>query len=199
MPVRNIFQTLIEVTDDALPAEELAALRAAVEARRGTGEPTRERSLRHGERIEFAQETLGEPAFGPLGRLVAARAGALTAQVYQRKVEQVRFSRFWVNFIPAGGFHHPHVHSGIVWANVFYVDAGESGAEGRGGGVLHFIDPRAGALVPASTGSGLVAVTPIPVEPKTNRLVTFPGYLQHYVTPYEGAGERIAMAINCRL
>ena len=100
----------------------------------------------------------------------------------------------WANINRSGDFNRIHSHGGVHWSGVYYVDDGGSGSNGPDDGQLELLDPR-----------HLSAVTPTPGFPLSNRvmvqpepglLVLFPGWLEHWVTPYKGKAERISIAFN---
>jgi len=100
----------------------------------------------------------------------------------------------WANVIDGAGEHVPHIHPGAYWSAVYYVraDAGE-------GGLLEFHDPRAAmnqmhAPTLRMLGGGDERSVTTAAEP--GKLVLFPSWLTHGVTPYRGDGRRISVAIN---
>ena len=85
-----------------------------------------------------------------------------------------------------------------MWSGVYYVDIGTPApAERERSGVLEFIDPRSGAEMVFVPGAGFGAAKVI--RPSTGELVMFPSWLNHWVHPYWGEGERISIAFNIRI
>jgi len=107
-------------------------------------------------------------------------------------------TRMWANVLHPGGLNMSHAHPGVLWAAVYYVDAGDADA----GGELFLEDPR--FPVPLMTFPGFRMLggdgQPQPVEHKrtvaTGDLVLFPGFLRHGVSPYRGSRDRISVAMN---
>ncbi len=103
----------------------------------------------------------------------------------------------WANANRRGAYNVAHTHPGHQWAGVYYVRVSDSDADKPLSGVLEFSDPR--------TAAGLLPVDNfdfgerIRVIPEEGMLVLFPGWLTHFVHPYEGDGERLSIAFNIRL
>ena len=135
----------------------------------------------------------GDPA-----RRLAARIVALAdAETVDRSHEGARPQwqvEGWANVSEAGGSNAPHVHPGCFWSAVYYlrVDAGE-------GGELLLFDPRMPGMAMHApdlrfrhAGGEQVARH----APFAGSLIIFPSWLTHSVTPWQGAGLRISVAIN---
>ncbi|MAZ87096.1 MAG: hypothetical protein CL693_05590 [Cellvibrionaceae bacterium] len=103
----------------------------------------------------------------------------------------------WANVNRRGAYNVAHTHPGHQWAGVYYVRVSDSDADKPLSGVLEFSDPRAAAgLLPVDNFDFGERIR---VAPKEGMLVLFPGWLTHFVHPYEGAGERVSIAFNIRL
>jgi uncharacterized protein (TIGR02466 family) len=138
---------------------------------------------------------------GDAGRMLAARmvemANHATAQLLARLgTEKARSAQFswkiaiWANVNRAGDYNKVHLHPGATWSGVYYVDAGDSGAEG---GRLSLMDPSPAAQMTFLTG--LLRPT-LEVTPVAGLMVLFPSYLPHMVHPYRGERPRISIAFN---
>lgn len=104
--------------------------------------------------------------------------------------------RAWVNVFGTGAGNAAHVHGGNYWAAVYYVKIG-TGEGGR----LRLHDPRAPALrmhAPLLRFTGAGRELMHPVVPEEGQMVLFPAWLMHSVEPWEGAGDRISIAMNIR-
>ncbi len=100
----------------------------------------------------------------------------------------------WANVNRDGDWNRTHSHAGAHWSGVYYVDAGQPDAMVPVNGVLELIDPRhLGGAVPAP---GFPLGHRLIVEPEPGLLVMFPSWLEHWVTPYRGKGQRISVAFN---
>jgi uncharacterized protein (TIGR02466 family) len=100
----------------------------------------------------------------------------------------------WANVNRDGHYNRAHSHGGVHWSGVYYVAAGNPDGAIANNGVLELIDPRhlSGAVSPPGFRAGHSLV----VTPEPGLLVLFPGWLEHWVTPYRGTGERISIAFN---
>ena len=103
----------------------------------------------------------------------------------------------WTAICRAGAYHAPHIHPDSAWSGAYYVDAGRSQPDTPLGGVLEFLDPRAGAE--AVTAPGDPYGEPFRVRPESGLLVVFPSWLYHWVHPYAGQTPRIAVSFNVML
>ena len=100
----------------------------------------------------------------------------------------------WATICRAGAYHAPHSHPDSAWSGVYYVDAGACSIDRPLGGVLEFIDPRAGVEAVSSPGDPYGR--PERVVPEAGLLVVFPSWLYHWVHPYDGPTPRIAISFN---
>jgi len=104
-------------------------------------------------------------------------------------VEPVLFGGAWANVSRDGDYNKPHIHPGVVWSGVFYVDLGGCcAAEPRDNGNIEFLDPRGGNL------HGAKRV----IRPEAGFALIFPSWLCHYVNPFRGDGARISIAFNTK-
>ncbi|WP_261566951.1 2OG-Fe(II) oxygenase family protein [Frankia gtarii] len=94
----------------------------------------------------------------------------------------------WAVTYQPGGLHHLHAHHDSVWSGVLYVDV--DGLD-PGTGLVEFLDPRTAAIARHPHRNPMTSITPTP-----GLLLAFPSWLQHWVTPYTGAGRRISIAFN---
>jgi hypothetical protein len=73
-----------------------------------------------------------------------------------------------------------------VWSGCYYVTIGDPDPQPAHNGWIEFQDPR-----PANIHGHKEKVRPEP-----GLLLLFPAWLNHYVNPYRGRGERISIAFN---
>lgn len=102
----------------------------------------------------------------------------------------------WANVNRPGDFNRVHDHPGGHWSGVYYVSTGQLEAEAPFNGAIEFLDPRPSADSPVPgyrTGSALA------VDPAAGDFILFPSWVQHYVMPFRGSGERISVAFNARV
>ncbi len=103
----------------------------------------------------------------------------------------------WANVLRAGEYNTIHNHPNATWSGVYYVTGNQHTISGRAlpfAGKLEFVDPRPGASISYQNNSKLYGRCM--VEPQAGRMVMFPSWLQHFVHPCAGAGERISIAFN---
>jgi len=104
--------------------------------------------------------------------------------------------RGWININRAGDSNVLHCHPGCFVSAVYYVTVPQD----MKGGQIFFRDPRGPAVAMYETpgielpwvGTGVG----IPFSPGAGHLLLFPSWLEHYVEPFEGEGERISIAFN---
>lgn len=100
---------------------------------------------------------------------------------------QVKFyGGCWANLLRQGGYNRIHNHPGAVWSGCYYVCCGETVAEPLHNGWIEFQDPRPGNIHGGKER----------VEPEEGLLLIFPSWLNHFVNPFMGGGERISIAFN---
>jgi len=100
----------------------------------------------------------------------------------------------WANVNRRGHYNTLHVHAGSHWSIVYYVATGEEDPGYQFNGLLELKDPRPAAVfgrLPAFMfGRGLT------IRPQAGMLVAFPAWIEHWVHPFFGSGERISIAVN---
>lgn len=109
-------------------------------------------------------------------------------------------SQTWFHLTRPGGYFGYHNHPMASWSGVYCVDDGQPDPGRSNNGCLvfphpnpavnTFIDPANAELRWPFTHGNFV-ITPVP-----GKLVLFPSWLGHYVTPFHGSGERITVAFN---
>lgn len=111
---------------------------------------------------------------------------ALTPPQYEGEVRVSFYGGCWANVLRHGGYNRIHNHPGAVWSGCYYVSVGEPVAEPPYNGWIEFQDPRPGNLHGGKER----------VEPEEGLLLMFPSWLNHFVNPFMGQGERISIAFN---
>ena len=100
----------------------------------------------------------------------------------------------WANVNRSGHYNVAHVHAGSHWSVVYYVAVGTEEPGHPYNGLLELKDPRPaavfGRLPPFMFGRHLT------IRPQAGMLVVFPAWLEHWVHPFFGKGERISIAVN---
>jgi uncharacterized protein (TIGR02466 family) len=101
----------------------------------------------------------------------------------------------WINVNGQGDYNTPHCHPGDTWSGVYYIRTGSAAPDRPMSGRIEFMDPRSRCEVGPTTG--LAHASSIWIGPADGMLLIFPSYLEHYVHPYFGTGERVTLAFNC--
>ncbi len=99
----------------------------------------------------------------------------------------------WANVNRDGDFNRVHDHPGSHWSGVYYVSLGDPDPGSDLNGAIEFLDPRPSANMPIP---GFRAATAMAVAPAAGDFVLFPSWVQHYVMPFHGRGDRISIAFN---
>lgn len=92
----------------------------------------------------------------------------------------------WANVLRDGGYNRIHNHPGPVWSGCYYVSVGKPAPQPETNGWIEFQDPRPANLYGQNER----------VKPEEGLLLLFPGWLNHFVNPFHGEGERISVAFN---
>ncbi|MBO9622196.1 MAG: 2OG-Fe(II) oxygenase [Sphingomonas sp.] len=110
-------------------------------------------------------------------------------------------ARVWANVLAPGGLNMSHAHPGVLWAAVYYVDAGLAPGETEGG-ELFLEDPRFPVPLMTFPGFRMIGADGLPqlgeykIKVQAGDLVLFPGFMRHGVTPHRGSRDRISVAMN---
>ncbi len=138
-----------------------------------------------------------EPGIGLLAQHVHAALQHMSVLVRQITAPRVAFEATlhgWINVNGPGDYNTPHCHPGGTWSGVYYICTGSEAPDRPNSGRIQFIDPRTRCDLgptPALAHTRLIGVNPV-----DGTLLIFPAYLEHYVHPYFGTGERITLAFN---
>ncbi len=100
--------------------------------------------------------------------------------------EVTLFGGCWANVTRDGGYNKIHNHPGAVWSGCYYVCTGEPAAQPDFNGWIEFQDPR-----PGNIHGGKERICP-----EAGLLLMWPAWLNHFVNPFCGKGERISIAFN---
>ncbi len=144
---------------------------------------------------------LNEAAVGVLRGRIDGYLRTLCAAV-ARDREDPAACRFtlegWANVLRDGQYHSLHSHPNAAWSGVYYVTAnGHADAAHPFSGKLELVDPRPGAGLSYSEGTNLYGR--FLLDPVPGQMLVFPGWLQHFVHPYQGGGTRITVAFNATM
>lgn len=103
----------------------------------------------------------------------------------------------WANVSRDGNYNKIHNHSEWTWSGVYYVATGTPDPAVAESGLIEFLDPRMGVdsvKLPGNPFGAQMHISPVP-----GLMLVFPSWLQHWVHPFRGTGERISLAFNVRL
>lgn len=142
------------------------------------------------------------PAFEPLVEEVTLLARQVFTDLDYDPAFVPRIDNMWANVSPKHAFNRMHVHPGVIWSGVYYVQAPENS------GRIFFSDPRVQAqmLRPRVHKDGNEKAhnwSEVFYEPIAGRIILFPAWLLHEVEPNlsEEAGDaanRISISFNIR-
>lgn len=100
----------------------------------------------------------------------------------------------WATVSRDGDYLRPHIHPLSTWSGVYFV-ACEGEPEGHpDSGVVEFLDPRMAANQLQTPGNPFGE--PLRIKPAPGLIIVHPGWLSHFVNPYRGATERVAIGFN---
>ena len=136
-----------------------------------------------------------EPKYKALAQKVK-EAGKYVLDDMLYKYEDYEITGMWSTILKQDVMHRPHTHSNNVYSGVFYVQS-DKNAQAN----IQFYDPRpqADVLSPAVTKM-TKDNSHVWFWPSTeNRMLLFPAWLQHYVTPNPSVNPRISIAFNLML
>ena len=102
----------------------------------------------------------------------------------------------WTNIIRDGQYHASHRHPNNFWSGCYYIDNGSPDESVKFSGHFEFIDPRTGANMLTSE---VLDIPRYQLNPSNGLMVMFPSWIEHYVHPYRGDGERVTIAFNVRI
>jgi len=100
----------------------------------------------------------------------------------------------WAMVMGEGAYTVLHDHGEATLAGPYYLDAGDADLEAwPTSGMISFTDPRRSSSRVRALDLFTSTVT---LQPRAGQLALFPGYLQHFVHPYEGQRPRVCIANN---
>jgi uncharacterized protein (TIGR02466 family) len=109
-----------------------------------------------------------------------------------------RYKAFgWMNLNGDGDYNQLHVHPRNHWAVVYYAAVGVPSDGPRFNGRIELRDPRPSAIF--APVQGFTFGQPLAIEPKPGLLVAFPAWLEHWVHPFRGMGQRLSIATNIEM
>ena len=200
--IESIFPT--PIYRKALPSATLEAIRLFVKNNKLTPTLNAGNSTKGGFQSDEKLLSSNDPAIHSLKEGIFTCVSEyfptfFTAQTRQKyEGQRLDFDLWgWLTMFGAGGFNTPHIHPRSTISGVFYVQTPEQilkNSNGNFAGWLGFIDPRANSQIWPLAGH----VNQYFIPPEPGSIVLFPSYLSHFVPPYNGDGQRIAISFNLR-
>ena len=110
----------------------------------------------------------------------------------------------WATYHHRGIYHGEHGHTGSQISGVYYVQSPDAGEAAAGGGLLRLFDPRLSALRAmyeplTRRGGSQVPRTTRSFLPEPGRLLLWPSYLTHEVTPTRGERARVSFPFDLQI
>ncbi|MCZ8319594.1 MAG: putative 2OG-Fe(II) oxygenase [Lysobacteraceae bacterium] len=134
---------------------------------------------------------------GELLQLVAQLSGHDIATM--RRIEMQTDA--WFHITRRGGHFGVHNHPMASWSGVYCVSPGNHDTGATDSGRLSFINPNSLAGMYLDPANAYLrqpyAFANHGFDLVPGQLVLFPSWVQHYVLPFQGEGERITVAFNC--
>ena len=99
----------------------------------------------------------------------------------------------WANINYKGALNRPHVHANSFFSGAYYIKVPNNS------GFLKINDPRQGThfIKPARKDEIPIYLAPeVHIEPKENRIIMFPSWLEHCVEMNESDDIRISVSFN---
>jgi uncharacterized protein (TIGR02466 family) len=128
----------------------------------------------------------------------AQQIWALPAFLERRPAESQKRATYhaygWANVNASGDYNAVHVHPRNHLSVVYYVAAGRPTSDNDMNGRLELRDPRPAATFCRTPGS--TRNEAILIQPEPGLMAVFPAWIEHWVHPFRGEGQRISIAIN---
>lgn len=172
------------------------------------GAMARTRVDRHGlYESDFTLFRRNDPDIRSLARICLTAVGDVVKEINNYSVQEMQelkiYEHSWYHITRYGGFFRPHNHPMASWSGVYCVTPGSSPSTEQPSGILHFMEARTTAGMYLDPGNAYMKLPytfgdlSYPLQP--GRLVLFPSFLHHEVTPFWGRDERVTVAFNCWL
>ena len=131
------------------------------------------------------------PVFKPLvDELYEMQREIYKEELLERKP---KLGNMWANINYKGSLNMPHVHANSLFSGAYYIKVPKNS------GFLKINDPRQGThyIKPAKKDKLPLHLAPeIHVQPKENRIIMFPSWLEHCVGVNESDDIRISVSFN---
>ena len=142
----------------------------------------------------------GGPAIAELQRRVMEATQEITSRACGPALKGLQAEMNitgWANISRDRAYNGIHNHPDCTWSGVYYVTLGERDMTDPRNGIIEFLDPRMGVNWAQLPGQPFG--TQLQINPEAGTMLVFPSWMQHWVHPFKGTGERISLAFNVRL
>ena len=137
------------------------------------------------------------PVLGSLIHNILQQCNIMQNFIGLKKNLKSKIGNLWINIHPKGGANIPHAHPGSYFSGVYYPKCDKNS------GILFFNHPASNyeyhnnrhTIDNFTVKNG----TRASVVPQNNKLVIFPSWGVHYVTPNESEEDRISIAFNVKV
>jgi uncharacterized protein (TIGR02466 family) len=180
---------------DELNRELLAAIRTRMDRSVGV-----EGSNRGGWHSDDNLVSWEEPCVRELFRQVQEMSTVFVDEIMLLPADTYRFDwRFsaWCVVNRRGDYNVPHNHPSSSWSGVYYVAAEPPPPGKPHAGCIEFQDPRTG--IAAARPAAMYGHTWHQVVPRPGLMLMFPGWMTHFVHPYEGQTDRVVISFDAIL
>jgi uncharacterized protein (TIGR02466 family) len=134
--------------------------------------------------VRLLEERIIEMSSAVLRETTLSRSGV--ARTFDCRIDG------WANVSRHGHYNAVHNHPNTMWSGTYYVSAGRPDPDTPTNGRFELLDPRTGANMVRMEDTLMQPRYLIAPEP--GLMVIFPSYVNHFVHPFFGAGERISIA-----
>ena len=119
----------------------------------------------------------------------------MQSQIYKEEFLERKpiLGNMWANINYKGALNRPHVHANSLFSGAYYIKVPNNS------GFLKINDPRQGThfIKPARKDGIPIYLAPeVHIEPKENRIIMFPSWLEHCVEMNESDDIRISVSFN---
>lgn len=176
-----------QVSDHASINKDLLALMRLLEAdnesliKSNIGGWQSHRQLHQHEEVTHLRQAIG------LGCISCAKTLAFDFENFELAITSM-----WLNRSGHGNLHKAHIHANTMLSGVYYVQTPPDC------GKIEFFDPVTARVATKhpSTEHRRINTSTAQYNPKEGMLVIFPSWLQHWVEPNQGEGERVSVSFN---
>lgn len=138
-----------------------------------------------------------EPCVEELFRRARELSSIFVDEIMQIPSDTYRFAwkfHAWSVINKRGDYNIPHNHPSASWSGVYYVRADPAPPDKPYAGCIEFQDPRGG--IAAAKPAAMYGHEWHRVLPRPGLMILFPSWMQHFVHPHDGDGERVVVSFD---